>query len=43
MQNFQAAGEAFSPPKRSSSSSKHEISSIFPFFVGHFCPPGSGF
>ncbi len=22
--------------------SKHEISSLFPLFLGHFCPPGSG-
>jgi len=36
MKDFQAAGEAFSPPKRTSSSSKQEISSLFPFYVGHF-------
>ena len=29
------------PFKRTSSTSKHEISRIF-FFVGHFCPPGFG-
>ncbi len=30
------------PQKRTSSTSKHEISSLFPTFVGHFCPPRSG-
>ncbi len=34
-----ATGEAFSPQKRTSSNSKHEISWCFP---GNFCPPGSG-
>ncbi len=34
-------GEAFSHQKRTSSTSKHEISSLF-HFVGHFFPPGSG-
>jgi hypothetical protein len=29
MEGFQATGEASSPPKRTSSSSKHEISSPF--------------
>ena len=43
MKDFQAAGEAFSPSKRTSISSKHEISSLFPYFVGQFCSPGSGF
>ena len=43
MKDFQATGEAFSPPKWKSSSSKHEIFSLFSFFVGLFCPPGSGF
>ncbi len=28
--------------KRTSSTSKHEISSLSPIFVGNFCPPGSG-
>jgi len=42
MKDFQAAGEAFSPPKRTCISSKHEIYSLFPYFVGQFCPPGSG-
>jgi hypothetical protein len=32
----QATGEAFSPQKRTSSTSKNEM------FVGHFCPPGFG-
>ncbi len=27
--------------KRTSSNLKHEISLLFSFFVGHFCPPGS--
>ncbi len=31
-----------SPQKRTSSTSKHEKSVLFSFFVGHFCPPGSG-
>ncbi len=34
--------EAFSSQKRTSSTSKHEISLLFSTFVGHFCPPGSG-
>jgi hypothetical protein len=38
----QATGEAFSPQKRTSSNSKLEISLLFSFFVGHFCPIGSG-
>jgi hypothetical protein len=42
MKDVQTAGEAFSPPKRTSSISKHEIVSLFYIFVGHFCPPGSG-
>jgi hypothetical protein len=28
--------------KRTSSNLKHEISSLFSFFVSHFCPLGSG-
>jgi hypothetical protein len=32
----QATGEAFSPQKRTSSTSKHENSVIFSIFVGHF-------
>jgi hypothetical protein len=35
IQDAQATEEAFSPQKRTSNTSKHEI------FVGHFCPPGS--
>ena len=38
---YQATGEAFSSPKRTSSSSKRENSSLFSFFVCHFCLPGS--
>ncbi len=29
------------PPKRTSSTSKHEISGLFSILVGYFCPPGS--
>ncbi len=39
MKDVQAIGEAFSPRKRTFSTSKHEI---FLISVGHFCPPGSG-
>jgi hypothetical protein len=43
MKDVQTAGDAFSPPKRTSSISKHGIFSLFYIFVrGHFCPPGSG-
>jgi hypothetical protein len=38
----QATGEAFSPQKRPSTTSKHENSVLFSIFVGHFFPPGSG-
>ena len=38
----QATGEAFSPQKRTSSTSKDENSVLFSIFLGHFCPPGSG-
>jgi hypothetical protein len=38
MKDVQAIGEAFRPQKRTSSTSKHEISSLFQFF-GHFYPP----
>jgi hypothetical protein len=31
-------GEAFSFQKRTSSTSKNEIYSLFSLFVGHFCP-----
>jgi hypothetical protein len=36
IKDVQATGEAFSPQKRTSRTSKHEM------FVGLFCPPGSG-
>jgi hypothetical protein len=39
MKDAQATGEAFSTQQRTSSTSKHET---YSFFVGHFCPPGSG-
>jgi hypothetical protein len=38
----QATEEVISPQKRTSSTSKHEISLFFSIFVGHFCPPGPG-
>jgi hypothetical protein len=41
IKNVQATGEVFSPQKRTLSTSKHEISSLFSIFLGHFCPPGS--
>ncbi len=40
--DVQATGEAFSPPKRPSSTSKDEFHKLFYIFLGHFCPPGSG-
>jgi hypothetical protein len=48
LKNVQATEEAFSPQKRTSSTSKYEISLKFFFsFMGHFCPlrseSGSGF
>jgi hypothetical protein len=42
IKDAQATGEAFSPQKRTSSTSKHENSVLFSTFVGNFCPPGSG-
>jgi hypothetical protein len=42
MKDTQATGEAFSSQKRTSSTSKDEKSVLFLFFLGHFCPPGSG-
>jgi hypothetical protein len=36
IKNAQATGEAFSPQKRTSNTSKHEISLLFSFFVGYF-------
>jgi hypothetical protein len=38
IKDVQATEEAFTPQKRTSSTSKHEIS----YFCGPFCPPGSG-
>ncbi len=38
-----ATEEAYSPQKRTSSTSKHDISLFFSIFVGQFCPPGSGY
>ncbi len=43
IKNVQVTEEAFSSQKRTSSTSKHEISWVFSSFVGHFFPPGSGF
>ncbi len=40
--NAQATGEAFSPQKRTSSTSKEEISSHCSISPNNFCPPGSG-
>jgi hypothetical protein len=42
IKDTQATEEAFSPQKRTSSTSKHENSLLFSIFVGHFCPPGTG-
>ncbi len=39
---LKSTGETFSPQKRTSSTSKHEIYEIFSIFVGQFCPPGFG-
>ncbi len=38
----QSTEEAFSPQKRTSSTSKNEIYQFFSMFVGHFVPRGSG-
>ncbi len=38
----QATGEAFSPQKENIQHFKNEIYNFFLYFVGHFCPPGSG-
>jgi hypothetical protein len=35
-----AKGETVSPQKRTTSTSKLKISSIFSTFMGHSCPPG---
>jgi hypothetical protein len=37
--DVQATGEAISPQKRISSTSKHEISKLFPIFGCHLGPP----
>jgi hypothetical protein len=42
LKTTKATGEAFNPLKKTSSPSNHENSLLFPIFVGHFCPPGSG-
>ncbi len=42
VKDVQATGEAFSPPKRTSSISKQEISYLFSIFVGNFCLLGYG-
>ncbi len=42
IKDIQAPREAFGPQKRTSSTSKHEISKFFSTLVGHFCLPGSG-
>jgi hypothetical protein len=34
--------ESFSPQNRTSSALKNEIYYFFSFFMGHFCPAGSG-
>jgi hypothetical protein len=41
IKDVQATVEAFTPKKRTSSTSKHEISELF-LFLWVFCPPGSG-
>jgi hypothetical protein len=41
IKDFQDTEEAFSPQKRTSTTSKHDFL-FFSTFVGHFCPPGSG-
>jgi hypothetical protein len=43
LKTTKATGEAFNPQKKPSSTSKHENSLLFYIFVGHFCPPGSGY
>jgi hypothetical protein len=42
IKSFQATGKAFSPQKKTSSTSKNVTYKLFPIFVGHFCHPGSG-
>ncbi len=41
--SVQATGEAFSPQKRTSALQKMKFVNLFSMFVGHFCPPESGF
>ncbi len=41
IKGVQVKKEAFSSQKRTSSTSKHDISKVFSTFVHHFCPPGS--
>ncbi len=43
IKNGQVTEEAFSSPKRPSNTSEHELFKNISNFVGHFCPPGSGF
>ncbi len=40
IEDIQATGIAFSPRKRTSSTLKLEISSLFSIYVGHFCSSG---
>jgi hypothetical protein len=42
VKDSQATGETLSPQKRTCSTSKHETSAFFFYFLGYFCPPGSG-
>jgi hypothetical protein len=43
IKEVQATGEAFSPQKRTYSTPKTEIYQLLSIFVGHICPPGSGY
>jgi hypothetical protein len=42
IKDAQAAEEAFSPQKRTSSTTKHEYSLLCSIHVARFCTPGSG-
>jgi hypothetical protein len=42
IKDVQTTDEAFSPQKRTTSTSKHEISELFSIFAGHFFPAGYG-
>jgi hypothetical protein len=42
IKDVKATGEAFSPQKKPSSTSRHEISKLFSIFVGQICPHESG-